>query len=202
MARKGRIVFIVVVFAVLAAAGAWLSYSPRIAAPPAQPPVKQQAAAPRALSPVIVAPVPTAKPAMSVRQKKSWRTVEDICGTTPAGPSVPNESSVPGATADAVHAVLIDRFHGIKAYQQALAVYRECMTTQVAKDKNALSKAKSLGNDDRAVHLKQRIDAMQAAYDRTIDDETQVVEAYQDLHTVYCKMGENLRGCPRSRGND
>jgi hypothetical protein len=202
MARKGRIVLVVVIFALLAAAGAWLLYGPRSAAPPAQPPVKQQAAPPRALPPMIVAPVPTAKPVVSVRQKKSWRTVEDICGAAPAGPSVPAESSVSGATADAVHAVLIDRLHSIRAYQKALAVYRECTTTQVADDKNALVKAQALGNDNRAVHLKQRLDAMWAAYDKTIDDETQVVQAYQDLHTVYCKMGEASRGCPRPQGND
>ena len=125
MARKGRIVLVVVIFALLAAAGAWFLYGPRIAAPPAEPPVKQQAAPPRALPPMIVAPVPTAKPAASVTQKKSWRTVEDICGAVPVGPSIPAESSVAGATADAVHAVLIDRLHSIKAYQKALAVFRE-----------------------------------------------------------------------------
>jgi hypothetical protein len=200
MARKGRIVLIVVIFALLATVGAWLLYRPRIAAPPVQPPVKQQAAPPRALPPVIAAPVPTAKPA--VRVKKGWRTVEDICGAAPSGPSVQDKSSVAGATADAVHAVLIDRLHSIKAYQKSLAVYRECTTMQVAEDKNALAKARAFGNDDRTVHLKQRLDAMLAVYDKTIDDETQVVETYQDLHTTYCKMGEGLRGCPRPQGND
>ena len=200
MARKGRIVLIVVIFALLAAAGAWFIYGPRIAAPPAQPPLKQQAAAPRALPPMIVAPVPIAKPA--VRVKKGWRTVEDICGAAPAGPSILDKSSVAGATADVVHAVLIDRLRGIKTYQKALAVNRECMMTQVAEDKNALAKARAFGNDDRAVHLKQRLDAMLAAYDKTIDDEMQVVQAYQDLHNAYCKMGEGLRGCPQPHAND
>lgn len=115
------------------------------------------------------------------------------CGTEPIAPAIPAASEVNGKTPDDAHKLVLDSMHGIKAYQQVLSTYRECLQTQTDRQKQIVADAK--GDKDKSAAAQQQAADLLKAYDHTVDTETQVVGDWQKLHTAYCGMGPGLSGC-------
>jgi hypothetical protein len=119
---------------------------------------------------------------------------ETSCGTTPIAPAIPAGSSLAGKTADEATAIKHEAFVQVKAYQGTLKPFRECLVKQTSalkatagdpKDDAAKAAAAKRDADDK-------IAAMQKAYDKTVDDETQIVNDFVALQTAVCKIVE----CP------
>ncbi|MDR3527787.1 MAG: hypothetical protein P4L57_10935 [Rhizomicrobium sp.] len=118
------------------------------------------------------------------------------CGTAPLAPVVVSAADLAGKTTDDAHTAVLGALKSVKAYQATLSTFRECLVTQTTAQKTALAAAK----DDKAKKVVQeQIDAIQAAYDKTVDTETAVVTDYSNAHTAYCKMGDGLAGCAKPK---
>jgi hypothetical protein len=126
-------------------------------------------------------------------------TFDRGCGLVPQAPVIPSPTALSSRTTDAAHAVVRAALQDIRSYQGALTVFRDCLTSQTASGKGALARARRKGNERRTVRIAQELEDLTAEYDRTIDDEMQVVMIYVDLHNAYCAMGQYLAGCPRPR---
>jgi len=122
---------------------------------------------------------------------------ETSCGTAPLAPVVVSPADLAGKTTDDAHAAVLAALKGVKAYQATLSSFRECLVTQTTAQKAALVAAK----DDKAkkAAAQEQIDAIQDAYDKTVDTETAVVTDYSNAHTAYCKMGDGLAGCAKPK---
>ena len=112
---------------------------------------------------------------------------EISCGTTPIAPAIPTASAIAGKTAEEATAAKHEAFVQVKAYQATLKTFRECLITQTTALKGTVDAAK----DDAAKKaVTEKVEAMQKVYDKTIDDETQVVSDYGALQTAVCKIAE------------
>lgn len=112
---------------------------------------------------------------------------DTACGTTPIGPAIPGASAVAGKTADEATKIRHDAFVQVKAYQGTLKPFRECLMKQTSDAKAAVEGAK----DDSAKKTAQaKMDDLQKAYDKTVDDETQTVNEYVALQTAVCKIAD------------
>lgn len=110
---------------------------------------------------------------------------ETVCGTSPMGPEVPAPAAVSGKTAEQAAAIKHEAFVQVKDYQARLKPFRECLITQT----NAMKATVADAKDDSAKKTAQaKMDDMQKAYDKTVDDETQVVNEYVALQTAVCKI--------------
>jgi hypothetical protein len=118
------------------------------------------------------------------------------CGTAPIGPAIPANSELTGKATDAAHDLVLASLKSVKAYQTTLGTFRECLITQTNAQKAAMAAAKE-DKDKKAAQ--DAMQSMQAAYDKTVDTETQVVNDWQVLHTAYCKMGDGLAGCAKPK---
>jgi len=114
---------------------------------------------------------------------------ENACGTPPIAPAIPAASSLAGKTADDAKAVRHEAFVQIRDYQNRLASYRGCVETQKTAKAAALAAAQ---NDADKRTAQAAIDELNAANDRTVDDETHVVADYQALSAAYCRIAN----CP------
>ncbi len=124
---------------------------------------------------------------------------EQSCGSAPIAPAIPAASDLSGKTADDAHNVVLGALKGVKAYQGTLSTFRECLTTAANAQKPIIADAKAKNDKAKAESAQADMDAMQAAYDKTVDTETQVVTDYSNLHTAYCKMGDGLAGCAKPK---
>ncbi len=114
------------------------------------------------------------------------------CGTTPIAPAIPTASSIAGKTADDATSIKHEAFLQVKAYQATLKPFRECLVKQTS----ALKAAADAGSDDKdkdaAARAKRdaadKISSMQKVYDKTVDEETQVVNDFVALQTAVCKV--------------
>lgn len=122
---------------------------------------------------------------------------QEGCGNSPMAPAIPSASDLGGKTTDDAHSVVLSALKSVKAYQGTLATYRECLTTQANNQKPIIADAKAAGDKDKAAAAQQKMDALQASYDKTVDTETEVVKEYMALHNGYCAMGSGLAGCPK-----
>ena len=110
---------------------------------------------------------------------------ETSCGTAPIAPAIPGAAAVAGKSGDEATKIKHDAFVQVKAYQSTLKGFRECLVNQTTAQKSAVAGAK----DDAAKKAAQEtMDAMQKAYDKTVDDETQVVNDFVALQTAVCKI--------------
>jgi hypothetical protein len=110
---------------------------------------------------------------------------ETSCGTTPIAPAIPAASSVAGKTADEATKSKHEAYVQVKAYQATLKTFRECLVTQTTALKGTIAAAK----DDAAKNdVTAKVADMQKAYDKTVDDETQVVNDFVVLQTAVCKI--------------
>lgn len=121
---------------------------------------------------------------------------DTACGTAPIGPAIPAASDLSGKTTDDAHNVVLSSLKSVKAYQASLSSFRECLVTQTSAAKTKAGEAKE-DKDKKAA--KETIDGLQAAYDKTVDAESQVANDYNTLHAAYCKMGDGLVGCPKAK---
>jgi hypothetical protein len=112
----------------------------------------------------------------------------ESCGSAPLAPEIPGVGALSGKTTEDAHAFVIASVKTVKAYQGTLQSYRECLITQTNAQKAVVAEAKSKGDKTKTDAAMQDMKAMQAAYDKTVDTETQVVADWQTLHTAYCKM--------------
>ena len=118
------------------------------------------------------------------------------CGTAPIAPAITAPSDLSGKTTDEAHTLALGALKSVKAYQATLSSFRECLVTQT----NALKASLASAKDDKAKQATtEQMTTMQAAYDKTVDTETQVVTDYSNLHTAYCKMGDGLAGCAKPK---
>lgn len=114
---------------------------------------------------------------------------ENACGTPPIAPAVPAASSLAGKTVAEAQAIRHEAFVQIRDYQHRLQSYRSCLVTQ----KNARKAELAAAQDDAAKRAAQdAIAELDAANDRTVDDETHVVADYQALSAAYCRIAN----CP------
>lgn len=121
----------------------------------------------------------------------------ESCGTAPIAPAIPGGTDLSGKTTDDAHNVVLGALKSVKAYQGTLSSYRECLVTQTNAQKAAAADAK--GDKAKTEAAQDAMKTLQAAYDKTVDTETQVVTDYSNLHTAYCKMGDGLAGCAKAK---
>ena len=121
------------------------------------------------------------------------------CGSAPIAPAIPGASDLSGKTTDDAHNVVLAALKGVKAYQGTLSTFRECLTTAAAAQKPIIADAKAANDKAKAEAATAEMASLQAAYDKTVDTETQVVTDYSNLHTAYCKMGDGLAGCAKPK---
>lgn len=121
----------------------------------------------------------------------------DSCGSAPIPPEIPGVNTLGGKTTDDAHTFVVAAIKPVKTYQGQLSTYRECLQTQAAAQKQLAADAKSKGDKAKQDSSTAEMNALQAAYDKTIDEETRVVTEWQTLHNAYCKMGDGLTGCPK-----
>lgn len=187
-----RNAWIGVVFVALLA-GAWRLFGPAAAAPAQSAPIHPDAD----LMIVETPPQPISAPhAISVAGPTG------LCGLPAALPAIPQASDLSGRTAEAAHEVVLGSFKTIKAYQGSLPRFRECILKNTTEYRASLAEAKARNDAVRSSAVNRWMDALMAAYDKTIDDETNVVTTYVNLHNAYCKIGAGLKGCPRPQAND
>ena len=115
---------------------------------------------------------------------------ETPCGTIPIAPAIPTASAIAGKTADEATKIKHEAFLQVKAYQTTLKPFRECLITQTTAAKAAAEAAKD--DKAKAAAAKKEADAkiadIQKAYDKTVDDETQIVNDFVALQTAVCKI--------------
>jgi hypothetical protein len=112
---------------------------------------------------------------------------DSACGPNPIAPAIPGASAVAGKTADEAVKIRHEAFVQVKAYQGTLKPFRECLMKQTTDAKAAVEAAK----DDSAKKTAQaKMDDLQKAYDKTVDDETQTVNEYGALQTAVCKVAD------------
>ena len=110
---------------------------------------------------------------------------DSACGPTPIAPAIPTGASIAGKPGEEASKIKHEAFVQVKAYQSTLKGFRECLVNQTTAQKSAVAGAK----DDAAKKAAQEtMDAMQKAYDKTVDDETQVVNDFVALQTAVCKI--------------
>lgn len=119
------------------------------------------------------------------------------CGTAPIPPEIPGVNSISGKTTDDAHNIVLGSVKNVKTYQGQLSTYRECLQNQANAQKQVAADAKTAGEKAKADAATAEMTSLQAAYDKTIDVETQMVTDWQNLHNAYCKMGDGLAGCPK-----
>lgn len=121
---------------------------------------------------------------------------ETSCGSAPIAPAIPGASDLSGKSTDDAHTAVLNALKSVKAYQGTLNSFRECLVTQTNAQKAAQAAAK---DDKEKKTATEQMAALQAAYDKTVDTETQVVTDYSNLHTAYCKLGDGLAGCAKPK---
>lgn len=121
------------------------------------------------------------------------------CGSAPIAPAIAGASDLAGKTTDDAHTMVLGALKSVKAYQGTLSTFRECLTTAANNQKPLIADFKAKNDKAKMDAAKADMDAMQAAYDKTVDTETQVVTDYSNLHTAYCKMGDGLAGCAKPK---
>jgi hypothetical protein len=110
---------------------------------------------------------------------------ETACGTTPIAPAIPTGASIAGKTGDDASKIKHDAFVQVKAYQATLKPFRECLMKQSADTKASID---TLKDDSAKKAAQSKMDDMQKVYDKTVDDETQVVNDFVALQTAVCKI--------------
>lgn len=107
------------------------------------------------------------------------------CGTAPIAPAIPAASLVAGKAGDEAAKIKHEAFVQVKAYQANLKPFRECLITQTTAEKATGAAAK----DDSAKKASaEKINDYQKVYDKSVDDETQVVNDFVALQTAVCKI--------------
>jgi len=125
---------------------------------------------------------------------------DESCGSPPLAPAIPPVSDLTGKSAAAVHTEVIDTFHQVRAYQAALAPYRECLLAASGTDKQAIADAQANPDKDsktKIANLQQEMDSLQKFYDGTIDTEQQVASQFNDLDVAACKVDPTV--CPKKQ---
>lgn len=110
---------------------------------------------------------------------------DSACGPTPIAPAIPTAASIAGKTGDDASKIKHEAFVQVKAYQGTLKPYRDCLMKQSADTKATIDTAK---DDSAKKAIQAKMDDMQKAYDKSVDDETQVVNDFVALQTAVCKV--------------
>lgn len=112
---------------------------------------------------------------------------DTACGSAPIADAIPAPAAVAGKTAEEAQKIRHDAYVSVTGYQGKLKVFRECLMTQSAAQKNLITAAK----DDNAKKAPQAaLEEMQKAYDKAYDNETAVVQEYVALQTAVCKIAD------------
>jgi hypothetical protein len=109
----------------------------------------------------------------------------DTCGSAPIAPAIPAASAVDGKAGEDATKIRHDAFVQVKAYQGTLKPFRECLTKQTEDARAELATAK----DDSAKKVATaKVEGLEKAFDKTVDEETQIVNEYVALQTAVCKI--------------
>ncbi len=122
------------------------------------------------------------------------------CGSAPIAPAIPGASDLSGKTVEAGRAEVVETYRQVKAYQAALQPFRACLTAAANGDKASITDAQANPGKDsqsKIAALKQEMDDMQKAYDKTVDTETQVATDFNSLHTAQCTKDTDPKICPK-----
>lgn len=117
------------------------------------------------------------------------------CGTAPLAPAIPSPSEEACKTVEVSHADVVAAYHQLRAYQDALKPFRECLITQAKNDQAALAAATA--KDDKAAieKAKQTLADRQKIYDGAYDTENQVVPEFNTLRDAQCLRDPSV--CPK-----
>lgn len=119
------------------------------------------------------------------------------CGSAPLAPAIPAPSDLAGKTGDAGSKEVIDAYHQVKAYQDQLKPYRDCLSAQEDADKKAYADAQTAADKDKMAAAQDDMTKVVAALNATVDTETQVANAFNALHMEDCKTDTNPHVCPK-----
>ncbi|MGB8363177.1 MAG: hypothetical protein ACLQUZ_11125 [Rhizomicrobium sp.] len=125
----------------------------------------------------------------------------DSCGDEPIAPAIPTAAEIglkpPADALKAKHGAFLD----IRAYQGSLKGYRDCLdsakdtTTRKLQDAQTASKP----DQDKIKSLQAQIDAINHAYDHSVDSEERVANDFHALSTAYCSRSDvDKATCPKS----
>ena len=110
---------------------------------------------------------------------------DTACGTAPLADAIATPSSISGKTAEEALKIKHEAYVSVTTYQAKLKTFRDCLEAQINAQKTVLADAK----DDAAKKApKAAIADMVQALDKTVDDETEVVNEFVALQTAVCKI--------------
>ena len=110
---------------------------------------------------------------------------DTACGTAPLADALATPSLVSGKTAEEALKIKHEAYVSVTTYQAKLKTFRDCLATQIIAQKTVLAGAK----DDAAKKAPTAaIAGMVQAMDKTVDDETEVVNEFVALQTAACKI--------------
>ncbi len=125
----------------------------------------------------------------------------DNCGDEPIAPAIATAAEIgqkaPADAQTAKHGAFLD----VRAYQVSLKSYRDCLDSATSAAKRKLQDAQSSAKPDQDTikKLQGQIDAIQHAFDRSVDSEERVVNDFHALATAYCSRSDVDRAsCPKA----
>lgn len=112
---------------------------------------------------------------------------ETTCGTIPPAPELPNAAALSGKTVEEVGAIKSDAIGQVHSYQDRLKSFRACLEAQRGVQNTAIANAKDDAAKKEPMAEIQRINA---ANDKTVDDETKMVADWNAFAAAYCKVAD------------
>jgi hypothetical protein len=126
---------------------------------------------------------------------------EEMCGDPPIAPVIPSAAEMrakaPAEAATARH----NAFADVRRWQGSLKSYRDCLNATIARDKrDAQENARSDKPDkNRIANWDADIEAVNRAYDASVDQEERVVNEFHAAQVAYCTRKDvDVSSCPKT----
>lgn len=126
---------------------------------------------------------------------------EETCGDPPLAPVIPSAADMrarpPADAATARH----NAFADVRSWQGSLKSYRDCLNATIAMDKrDAGESARSEKPDkDKILKWNAEIEAINHAYDVSVDQEERVVNDFHAAQVAYCTRKDvDVSTCPKT----
>lgn len=126
---------------------------------------------------------------------------QEMCGDPPIAPVIPSAADMrTRAPADAA-AARHNAFADVRRWQGSLKSYRDCLNATIGMDKrDAQENARSDKPDkDKLAKWNEEIEAINHAYDASVDQEERVVNEFHAAQVAYCMRRDvDVSTCPKT----
>lgn len=125
---------------------------------------------------------------------------QEMCGDAPIAPVLPSAADMraraPAEAATARH----NAFADVRRWQGSLKSYRDCLNATITMDKrDAQENARSDKPDkDKLAKWNEEIEAINHAYDASVDQEERIVNEFHAAQVAYCARKDvDVSTCPK-----